>query len=366
MTSRTRTVWFWIAIVAAAVVVGLAVGPSPTSGPAFDPRSTSGNGTKALVLLMERLGAKVSLTADIPAPSVDVAVVFSDQLSADRLNGLVKWTVAGGTLVVADPSSGLQRSGAVREVNGLVTQDHVTGPCPVAGLDDVGRVDTGGSLFLRLPSAATGCFAAGDGYLLVTEGAGRGRFYGLGGAGAFTNALLAKDDNSVLAADLLLPRPGASVAIMLRSPVGGGRRSLWQLLNRPTKLALAQLLVAVVFVGLWRARRLGRPVREDQPVQVAGSELTVAVGNLMARAGRRDAAGAMLRLGLRRWLGQRLGLGPSATPAQVADATATRTAIRHDRLLILLQDSPVVSDADLLELAQSIEGVRQEVAHGPR
>jgi hypothetical protein len=366
VTNRTRTIWFWIAIVAAAVVVGLAVGPSPSGGAAFDPRSTSGNGTKALVLLMERLGAKVSLTADVPAPGVDVAVVFSDQLSADRLNGLVGWTVGGGRLIVADPSSSLQRSGAGRVVNGILALDHVNGPCPAAGLDDVGRVDTGGSLFLRLPAGATGCFPAGDAYLLVTERVGQGRFVGLGGAGPFTNALLAKDDNSVLAADLLLPRPGASVAIMLRSPVGGGRRSLWQLLNRPTKLAAIQLLLAVVIVALWRARRLGSPVYEDQPVQVAGSELTVAVGNLMERAGRRDAAGALLRVGLRRWLGERLGLGPSATPAQLADATATRTAIRHERLVGLLEDRPVASDGELVELAQSIEGVRQEVAHGPR
>ena len=45
---RTRTVLFWLAIIGGAVLVGLAVGPPPNGGPPFDPRSTSGDGTKAL------------------------------------------------------------------------------------------------------------------------------------------------------------------------------------------------------------------------------------------------------------------------------------------------------------------------------
>jgi hypothetical protein len=366
VTSRTRTVWFWVAIVAATVVVGLAVGPSPNGGPAFDPRSASGNGTKALVLLMQQLGAHVSLTADVPTAAADVTVVFSDQLSADRLKGLADWTQGGGTLIVADPSSSLQLGGSEKVVNGILAVDRVSGSCPPAGLDEVGSIDTGGSLFLRLPPGAVGCFPAGDAYLLVSEHVGRGQIFALGGAGPFTNSLVAKDDNSVLAADLLLPRPGANVDVMLRSPIGGGRRSLWQLLSWPVKLALVQLLVAGIFVALWRARRLGTPVSEVQPVQVAGSELTVAVGNLMARAGRRDAAGGLLRHGLRRWLGERLGTGSSASPAQLAEATAARTTVPYERLVRLLEDGPVLSDAELVELAQSIEGVRQEVAHGPR
>ena len=51
----------------------------------------------------------------------------------------------------------------------------------------------------------------------------------------------------------------------------GVRGSLWQ-------LALGFLVFA-----LWKARRLGRPVAEPQPVELAASELTVAVGNLLQR-----------------------------------------------------------------------------------
>ena len=365
MNQRSRTIALWVALAAAVVLVALLAGPPGSSGPAFDPRSTSGNGTKAMVLLLSQLGASVTLTSDAPSPGVDLALVLTDQLSAERRSALQQWMSAGGTLVVADPTSDLQHSAPVRIGHGFATKDTVSGPCPAAGLDDVNRLSTGGAFFLRLPPGADGCFAAGAAYLLVSERLGAGRFVGLGGAGPLTNSLLGKNDNALLVADLLLPRPGARVAVMLRSPIGGGRRTLWQLLNRPTRLVLVQLLVAVAAVALWRARRLGQPVVEDLPVQIAGSELTVAVGNLLARAGRRDAAASALRGDLRRWLGARLGLGRTASADHLAAATAARAGVPVERVLAVITDQPIPDDAALIELAQQIEQVRQEVVHGP-
>lgn len=364
MNDRFRTIWLWAALIGAVVVVAVIAGPPGSSGPPFDPRSTSGNGTRAMVLLLSQLGAHVTLTADGPGPNVDVALVLTDQLSTDRRSGLEDWMSGGGTLVVADPTSDLQHSAPVRIGHGFATKENVDGPCPAAGLDDVNRLSTGGAFFLRLPPGADGCFASGKAYLLVSERVGAGRFVGLGGAGPLTNSLLDKNDNALLAVDLLLSHPGANVSVMLRSPIGGGRRSLWQLLNRPTKLALAQLLVALIAVALWRGRRLGRPVSEEQPVQLAGSELTVAVGNLLARAGRRDAAAVGLRADLRRWLGERLGLGTTASADNLAAAAASRTGVKMERVLALIVDQPVASDGALVELAQEIEHVRQEVVHG--
>ena len=60
-------------------------------------------------------------------------------------------------------------------------------------------------------------------------------------------------------------------------------------------MALAQLLIAFVVFALWRGRRLGRPVAEVQPVEIAGSELVVAVGNLLQKAGRPEIAAERLR-----------------------------------------------------------------------
>ena len=88
------------------------------------------------------------------------------------------------------------------------------------------------------------------------------------------------------------------------------------------RLALWQLVVAFVLLALWRARRLGRPVAEPQPVQLPGAELVVAVGNLLQRAKGRGQAAGLLTDDLRRSLAERLGLPPSAPADQVADAVA--------------------------------------------
>ncbi len=366
---RRRAVLTWLAIGAAAVLVGLAVGPSNGGNAAFDPRSTSGNGTKAMVLLLRQLGDTVDLDVAPPGPDVQVAVVLHDALSSDRRDALRRWVTDGGTLIVADPTSDLQASAPVRVSSGLTTKDHVDGPCAAAGLTDVGRVDTGGSLFLQLPGRAVGCFpdrpgGASSAYLLVTARLGQGRFIGLGGAGLFTNTLLGHHDNSVLAVDLLAPRPGTHLAVMLPSPVGDGHTSLWHLVGSKVKLALLQLGIAFAVLAIWRSRRLGRPVRERQPVDLAGSELVVAVGNLLERTGRRDVAAGSLRGDFRHWLAQRFGMSPSTPPETLADTGHVRTGAARADLLTVLEERPIAGDAELVELAQLIERLREEVTHG--
>src|SRR6266581_6954843 len=71
------------------------------------------------------------------------------------------------------------------------------------------------------------------------------------------------------------------------------------------RLAMWQLVVAFAVLVLWRARRLGRPVAEAQPVQIPGSELVVAVGNLLQRARGRGQAAGLLTDDLRRTLAER-------------------------------------------------------------
>jgi hypothetical protein len=129
-------------------------------------------------------------------------------------------------------------------------------------------------------------------------------------------------------------------------------------------LALVQLIVAFGILALWRGRRLGRPVVEAQPVQVASSELVVAVGNLLARSENRNEAASVLRGGLGRWLATRLGLAPGATINDIADAGSLHAGVAHDELYWALADRPVADDAELIALAQSLERIRQEVAHG--
>jgi hypothetical protein len=187
---------------------------------------------------------------------------------------------------------------------------------------------------------------------------------GLGGAGLWTNQRLDQEDNAALAVGLLAPADGAHVAVLVASQPGSGHRSLVDLLSPRLKSSLIELLVAFGVLAWWRGRRLGRPISEDGPVKVAGSEIVVAVGDLLARTANRDGAAHQLREATRAQLGEWLGLGPRAMPAQVAGALAATLGIPADRSLILLSPGPLPDDAALVRLARSLAELRQEVTRG--
>jgi hypothetical protein len=142
---------------------------------------------------------------------------------------------------------------------------------------------------------------------------------------------------------------------------GGGDRTLIELIDPAVKRAFWQLVVAFLAYAIWRARRLGRPVAEPQPVAVAGSELVAAVGNLLDRTGSTDHAAALLRADLRRFLANHLGV-PADTPPEVfAAVAAERTGVDPQALEWALGSQPVGDDAGLLALADTIDRIREEV-----
>ena len=362
----------WALVAALVVALGVA---SQGSGPGapLDPNGTGRQGAKALVLLLRHYGATVDLTAGLPAPGTGGALVLADQLDDARRVALAAWVREGGRLVVADPSSPLETGVPTRLGNGFSTADLAPGgSCAVPGLETVTRLAAGTTLLLRPPPRrpGTACF----GYelddhtsasFLLAEPVGAGTVIGLGGAGLWTNARLDLADNAALAVDLLAPASGTRVAVLTASPAGSGTKSLVDLLSPRLRSALIELLVAFAALAWWRGRRLGRPVSESGVVQVAASEIVVAVGDLLNRTGNRQTAGRQLQDGCRRALAERLGLGPNATVDQVVDAAAARSAVPPADVRELLAGAPVTDDAGLVVLARSLAHLRQEVIGGP-
>ncbi|MDQ3147521.1 MAG: DUF4350 domain-containing protein, partial [Actinomycetota bacterium] len=351
-----------VLLVAVAVLgVLLLVGRPTGEGPPLDPGSSRPDGTRALVLLLEELGADVEVTDGAPGPDDDVALVLSDGFGDDDATRaeVAAWVEdQGGTLVVADPASALSALGVVGQATGTLT-----GGCGIPALAGVEVVDPSGGFTYEVPPGARGCFEEGGGAFVVAAGQGRGDVVSIGGAGAFVNGVLGEVDNAVLAGSLLAPRPGTRVALLRPAAPGSGTETLTDLIGDEVWAALAQLGVAFLLYALWRARRLGRPVAEEQPVELPASELVVAVGNLLQRAGRRDQAGRLLAEDARRRLAERLGLVPGADSAEVAEVAAARTGIPVARLLAALRPEPLDDDAALVALAQATETIRREVDH---
>jgi len=361
----------WLVIGGLLVVLAIVSAPAGQGG-TLDPNGTGPNGAKALVLLLRQYGAVVTIDHGVPGPDDGAALILQDQLTDARRSMLAGWVAAGGRLVVADPRSPLQL-GAATDASSLFTSHELTpqGSCPALGLSDVDQLSVGPSLLLRRPpgSTASGCYGytLNDGeqaWFVLSAPQGRGSVVALGGAGVWTNALLGSDDNAALAVDLLEPAPGANVDILVASLVGGGNRSVLDLLSPRLKSSLIEILVSLAVLAWWRGRRLGRPVPESSVVSIAGSELVVAVGDLLARTGSRDAAARQLRHGTRAWLGERLGLGRWATADQLADVLTFREGTPRDPVVALLVDAPIADEEALVVLAQSLAHLRQEVQRG--
>ena len=339
-----------VGVVALVVVALLVAGGPDGDGPPLSPDGTGPLGTKALVLLLEELGAEVDVTTSPPTAVHDVALVLADDLDDAGREELEAWVEAGGTLVVADPTSPLSLP-----AEGTTTAETLDRDCDVPALAGVERVAPSGGAHLAPGPGPTSCFG---GFVVVDGG-----LVAVGGAGAFVNGVLGDEDNAALAAALLAPVPGTRVAFLQPPLPGGGERSLGDLIGVGVRALLWQLAIAFVLFALWRARRLGPVVAERQPVELPASELVVAVGNLLQQARHQQAAGNLLRDDLRRALAERLGLGPAASAEQVAEVASTRTGIPAARLLHVLRPSPLAGTDDLVGLAVEAEALRREVTH---
>jgi hypothetical protein len=360
----------WVAVVLGVALVVAVAGRGPEEGAPLDPGSAGPLGTKALMDVLRELGGEVRISSDPPGSAIQTTLLLSDDLTPARRRDLLDWVRRGGTLVVADPSSGVTEVEAAGSTSIGLLEAEIERRCDVAALRNVGRVAAPGGVVFEAPAnrggpgAAAGtraCFPRNEGAWLLVQPLGLGTVVRLGGASVLVNQELGEADNGLLLAGLLVPARGTAVRVLQPPLPGGGDAGLGDLVAPRVRLALWQLVVAFVLLALWRARRLGRPVAEAQPVQLPGAELVLAVGNLLQRARGRGQAAGLLGDDLRRSLAERLGLPPSAPPDLVADTIAARTGIPRERVLLTLSPTTPRDEAELVALSQAVDSVRREV-----
>jgi hypothetical protein len=363
---RTRAGRWWPVglIAAAALLAGLLAGPPPGEGMPLDPTSPGPAGTKGLVELLGALDTEVQVADRLPgaASPPGTALLLTDRLTDDERSGLLDWVGAGSTLVVADPTSELAPPIAGGSGIGFLEVTIGRG-CDVAALQQVERVAAPGGAVYDVEGEAVGCFPRGEGHWLVVRDEGAGAVVALGGASALVNRELTSADNSVLVAALLAPEPGGAVLVLPPALPGEGEATLGELVPRSVRLALVQLGLAFLVAVAWRARRLGRPVTEPQPVQIAGAELVTAVGHLLQQTRAREQAARLLGEDLRRTIADRLGLPAAAPPDLVADTAAARTGVPRDDVLAALTAPAPADEGELVALAQLVERLRERILH---
>ena len=369
--SRSRT-WVPVALLALGLLAVTLVLGAPGTGHNgdLDPASTETGGTKALVLLLRASGAHVSVSDQPPPAGTDIALMLADTSSTTFSASVERWVEAGGVLVVADRySSFAPRVASGTTPFGAAEVQVDRGACDITALVGLEALFVpGGADRYEPPLGSGSCFTDRGRAFVVDSPRGRGHVVALGSPSVFTNAALDVGDNAGLAVALLAPVPGRRVDVLFcMTPHGSPastRSDLASLVPTGIKLGLVELVVAFGLYAWWRGRRLGRPVAEPQPVQIGGSELVAAHGNLLQQTREPDRAARLLRADLRRRLSERLGIPRDASPQVVAEITSERTPLARDRVERAVTDAPVRSEQDLLDLARDIDAIRTEVLHG--
>lgn len=359
---RVRPAWPVVALVVAVVAVAVIVTPEPGTGLPLDPASPGPDGTKALIDVLDEAGrgADVIDPDQLRETDADVILVLRDILTDELRQVLRRQAERGARVVIADPGPGSTLAPEVTGGVGLLPTALDRG-CDLAALRDADRVRPVGGVLYAVPDGAVGCFSTDDGAWLLAEQRGRGHVVWLGGGGVLTNRELDRADHAVLAVQLLTPDRSRTIAVVRPMPVAGGGLSPFDLIPDRVRAALLQLLLAFGVFAVWRARRLGPPLVERLPVTLASSELTSAVGALLARHGARPATAERIADDTRRRLARQVDLPAGASVDDVATRVAQRTGWTVGAVRDRLEPQEPGSDAELLRIASDLSDLDHAV-----
>lgn len=353
---RRRLVVRYLVGAVVLVVIVLAIGPRGRSGPPLDPRSTGPVGTRGIVEVLERLDVDVRVADGVPTHADDAALVISDALAEEQRTAITEWVRAGGRLVLADPFSEL-----APDLTGLTsiafTEPTIEPDCDDPLVGDVGRVAVQGGSVFDVGPEGSGCFPRNGGNWMVRTPVGDGEIITIGGPFTLTNDLLDVEDTAILLVNLLTPPDGGGLHVITPDRDADAPETLTEVLPDQVAWSLAQIPLVWAALIWWRARRHGKPVEERTPVRIQASETTVAVGNLLFRAGRSADAAAMIRSHVHRQLSRRLGIPEVDDPEVFIAIAAARTDLAPERLRALLVSPLPTDDTALVRYANTAAGV---------
>lgn len=368
---RSRGVLF--AVLALAVVgVLLALLSPATRSDYLDPASAGRQGTRALVAVTRAHGTPVTVVRSASAaagrmrvnPDAVLVVARSDRLVPNDLATLRG--LPGDRLLVEPTTDTLTALAPGVTAAGTSWATPEPG-CALPAATAAGPVAFTGSTLYTAPAGATSCYLSLGKPALVRLPSGQGSTTVLGSGAPLTNERLTDAGDAALGMNLLSTRSGVIWLMPDLPPAGSGtQKSFTDLVPFGVKLAVLQIMIAVVLVALWRARRLGPVVAEALPVVVRSAEAVEGRARLYHARRAADRAAQALRAGALERLVRRLGMPASAAadPAMAAEIVAALAAhTGRDQALIgsTLYGPPPADDAGLVRLAGFLDELERQV-----
>jgi hypothetical protein len=298
------------------LVAGLAYVAQPhQDSPEHSSSSDAANGTSAARLFSQAMGHPTEQVAGTfpPADLLDIMFVFTptSPYSTDDAQRTLAWVRNGGVLVYAseqgDPE--LDSAFGVARLGGFAAAGIQTGNPVIGGVNQV----SGGELVMPLDPAAgqVPILRTQDGLVSAyLQHVGSGAVVVMADPLILCNGYLDQRDNGRFLADLLsIAGPNARVGFDEYHHgviVSDFAPQAW--VSTPWGAALLWLLVAI-FVGLFlRGRSFGPLIRRPAEAPRSDVEWSVAVGELLRRAGARTVTLGLLATATERAVASRTGL----------------------------------------------------------
>jgi hypothetical protein len=229
---------------------------------ALDPRDASPVGGRALAEIVRQRGVPVTVITDAAQlqPSTDMTVVVSDPSSLGAEASSLAASGADVVLMAPDPDTAQVFDVTARSPADVFEESAEPG-CSVTSAQLAGGIVTTGVSYRPGPGV-TACYPKDGGDLVLIGTRGGATTTVFGAVESLFNKNLARAGNAALGINLLTAR--SSVLWLAPPPPGSapstGRKGVLDLLPSRLLWAVAALGVAIVFLALWRGRRLkGRP-----------------------------------------------------------------------------------------------------------
>jgi hypothetical protein len=358
--------WVVLALVVIAAVSWLSTTlTQPRPGGRMDPEATSPDGAHALVTLLRDRGVEVieaGSIADVERSArPDSLLVVAETYYLVDDDGLQRLAAVPGDRLVTEPVA-RTREALISRIKIAATSTFGGAPkCDMAEANRAGNVRFGVSDTYEAVGAVnlTRCY---DGALVRYTDDGR-TVTVVGSSDFMTNSGLLSEGNAALAMNLAGTRQRVIWYAPTRSEgESAGGTTIMDLIPTWVTWVIAQLCLAVFLIALWRGRRVGPLVPEALPVVVRASETVEGRGRLYRSRRARDRAADALRSAAFARMLPRLGLGPNAEPAAVAQTIAQRVDADPNTMAHLLFGPPPVTDADLVTLARQLDDIERQVA----